>query len=573
MRSKGGGTSQNITANSAQYLSRQRQNREELRKERHKLKRKGIIMLAAALCTALFASAAMAVTDDASLREAVKNDGTVTLENNIALDDSQGPLVIEKNVTLDLNGFELSRDSASTENSFVIQVAGGTLTINDGSANKTGTIKSTNANDQKARGIQIGTSSTTTGDDVGGTVFFNGGTIIADKEHNGYGVVLYGNSDKSAPDNREPIPVNFTMRDGAKIEAQFAGIATFGIKNTINIEGGEIISDAYAISGNGNKWNGGSEINISGGNITSTEDVAIYHPQDGVLNISGGTITGYDGVQMVGGALNITGGTIVATGEFNEKYEKNSDGSINGGAAVSILSRAGYVGEITVNISGNPTLKSTNGYAIAEATVTTNGTLNEDKKFNGMTISGGTFVAADGKDAIFVEFATTEDTKITGGTFSSDISTLSEKITVPPMAQDADGNFVAVTTPADTLEITSDSLEVAVGKTLQLKAVMTPEGANDKVVWSSSDEAVATVDQNGLVTGVSVGNVTIKGTITHTDSTLKDLESSLEIAVIEATTSDDVKPQPSGSGGGGCSAGFGALALLAALPLLRMRKK
>lgn len=540
------------------------------------MKRKGIIMLAAALCTALFASAAMAamaVTDEASLREAVKNDGTVTLENDIALTDAQGPLVIEKNVTLDLNGFELSRNSEKTDNSFVIQVAGGTLTINDGSADKTGTIKSTNANDQKARGIQIGTSSTTTGGGFGGTVFFNGGTIIADKEHNGYGVVLYGNSDNSDPDNREPISVNFTMRDGAKIEAQFAGVATFGIKNTINIEGGEIISDAYAISGNGNKWNGGSEINISGGTITSTEDVAIYHPQDGVLNISGGTITGYDGVQMVGGTLNITGGTIVATGEFNETYEKNSDGSINGGAAVSILSRAGYVGEIKVNISGNPTLKSTNGYAIAEATVTTNGTVNADKKFNGMTISGGTFTAAEGKDAISVEFATTEDTRITGGTFSSDISTLSEKITVPAMTQDENGNFVAVTTPAETLEIVSDSLEVAVGKTLQLKAVMTPEGANDKVVWSSSDEAIATVDPNGLVTGVSIGNVTIKGTITHTDSALKDLESSLEITVVAATTSDDVKPQPSGSGGGGCSAGFGALALLAALPLLRMRKK
>ena len=533
-------------------------------------------MLAAALCTALFASAAMAamaVTDEASLREAVKNDGTVTLENDIALTDAQGPLVIEKNVRLDLNGFELSRNSEKTDNSFVIQVAGGTLTINDGSADKTGTIKSTNANDQKARGIQIGTSSTTTGGGFGGTVFFNGGTIIADKEHNGYGVVLYGNSDNSDPDNREPISVNFTMRDGAKIEAQFAGVATFGIKNTINIEGGEIISDAYAISGNGNKWNGGSEINISGGTITSTEDVAIYHPQDGVLNISGGTITGYDGVQMVGGTLNITGGTIVATGEFNETYEKNSDGSINGGAAVSILSRAGYVGEIKVNISGNPTLKSTNGYAIAEATVTTNGTVNADKKFNGMTISGGTFTAAEGKDAISVEFATTEDTRITGGTFSSDISTLSEKITVPAMTQDENGNFVAVTTPAETLEIVSDSLEVAVGKTLQLKAVMTPEGANDKVVWSSSDEAIATVDPNGLVTGVSIGNVTIKGTITHTDSALKDLESSLEITVVAATTSDDVKPQPSGSGGGGCSAGFGALALLAALPLLRMRKK
>lgn len=544
------------------------------------MKRKGIIMLIVALCIALFASAALAVTDEDSLRAAVQSDGIVTLENNIALTDGDGPLVIKKNVTLDLNGFELSRDSASTANSFVIQVAGGTLTIEDGSADKTGTIKSINTNDQKARGIQIGTSSTNDGNGVGGTVFFNSGTIIADKEHNGYGVVLYGNSDNSSdPDNREPIPVNFTMVDGAKIEAQFAGIATFGIKNTINIHGGEIISDAYAISGNGNKWNGGSEINISGGTIISNEDVAIYHPQDGVLNISGGTITGYDGVQMVGGTLNITGGTIVATGEFNETYEKNSDGSINGGAAVSILSRAGYVGEITVNISGNPTLESTNGYAIAEATVTTNGVVNIDKKFKGMTISGGTFIASEGKDAIFVEFATKEDTKITGGTFNSDISTLSEKITVPTMTQDENGNFVAVTVPATDLNIdesnlyellVGDTLQLSVGQTLQLKAVMQPENANDKIVWGSSDEAVATVDQSGLVKAVSVGMVSISASITHTDLSISD---EIAFTVVEATTSDDVKPQPSGSGGGGCSAGFGALALLAALPLLRMRKK
>lgn len=556
------------------------------------MKKKGIIMLAAALCITLFASTAMAVTvtDEASLRTAVQSDGTVTLEDNIALTDANGPLVIEKNVTLDLNGFELSRDSALTTNSFVIQVADGTLTINDSSADKTGTIKSTNTNDQKARGIQIGTSSTSDGSGVGGTVFFNGGTIVADKEHNGYGVVLYGNSDRSDPDNRTPISVNFTMRDGAKIEAQFAGVATFGIKNTINIEGGEIISDGYAISGNGNKWNGGSEINISGGTITSIEDVAIYHPQDGELNISGGTITGYDGVQMVGGTLNITGGTIVATGEFNETYEKNSDGSIHGGAAVSILSRAGYVGEITVNISGNPTLESANGYAIAEATVTTNGTVNTDKKFNGMTISGGTFIAAEGKDAIFVEFATTEDTKITGGTFSSDISTLKEKIDVPAMTEGADGNFVAIAEPATDLDIDDTKLsELLVGETFQLKVgqtyqlsdalILTPPNATNVVVWASSDESVATVDQSGLVKALKVGNVNISATITYSDgSTVIDEEGTIideitdnvNFTVIEATS--DVTPS-SGSGGGGCSAGFGALALLAALPLLRMRKK
>lgn len=552
-----------------------------------KFGKKGLAALAAALCVAFFAPTAMAVDveNEDALRTTVSNGGEARLMSNIAL--AYEPLIINKEVILDLNGYELSRNSDSKNNSFVISVDGGTLTVNDSSANKTGTIKSTNINDQKARGIQIGTSSTSDGKGNGGTVFFNGGTVIADTEHNGYGIVLYGNSDTSDPDNRKPIPVNLTMKDGAKIEAQFVGIATFGIKSTINIEGGEIIANGYGISGNGQKWNGGSEINISGGTITSKEDVAIYHPQDGTLNISGGTITGYDGVQMVGGILNITGGTITATGEFNEIYEKNSDGSIHGGAAVSILSRAGYVGEIEVNISGTPKLESKNGYAIAEATVTTDGIINTEDKFNGMTISGGTFISAADKDTIFVEFATPEDTVITAGTFSSNLSTLSEKITLPTMTQDENGNYVAVTEPATDLDIDESNLaelivdgtlQLEAGQTLQLKAILTPADSNDRVVWASSDETVATVDQNGLVKAVAVGTVSISASITRSDFSVEDV---IEFTVVPATTSDDVTPPTSGDvtpphtggSGGGCSAGFGALALLAAVPLLRMRKR
>ena len=45
-------------------------------------------------------------------------------------------------------------------------------------------------------------------------------------------------------------------------------------------------------------------------------------------------------------------------------------------------------------------------------------------------------------------------------------------------------------------------------KTLQLNATYT--GSNTAaIVWSSSAESVATVDQNGLVTGVAVGETTI----------------------------------------------------------------
>lgn len=46
-------------------------------------------------------------------------------------------------------------------------------------------------------------------------------------------------------------------------------------------------------------------------------------------------------------------------------------------------------------------------------------------------------------------------------------------------------------------------------KTLQLNATYTGGSNTDSIVWSSSAESVATVDQNGLVTGVAVGETII----------------------------------------------------------------
>ena len=51
---------------------------------------------------------------------------------------------------------------------------------------------------------------------------------------------------------------------------------------------------------------------------------------------------------------------------------------------------------------------------------------------------------------------------------------------------------------------------LAVGSQLQLTALVLPENAQDKtVVWTSSDETVATVDETGLVTGIGTGAVTV----------------------------------------------------------------
>ena len=75
--------------------------------------------------------------------------------------------------------------------------------------------------------------------------------------------------------------------------------------------------------------------------------------------------------------------------------------------------------------------------------------------------------------------------------------------------------------------------EVYEGQTLQLSANKTPEST--EVVWASSDTAVATVSENGLVTGVSAGTATISVSV---GSEVKD---SIEITVRAYTVdiSDD----------------------------------
>lgn len=57
----------------------------------------------------------------------------------------------------------------------------------------------------------------------------------------------------------------------------------------------------------------------------------------------------------------------------------------------------------------------------------------------------------------------------------------------------------------------------AVGAKYQLKALFTPSYTTEKnVVWSTSDEAIATIDENGVLTPVKNGTVTI--TVTSVDN-------------------------------------------------------
>ena len=98
---------------------------------------------------------------------------------------------------------------------------------------------------------------------------------------------------------------------------------------------------------------------------------------------------------------------------------------------------------------------------------------------------------------------------------------------------------VVVTTKVDAVTLSQNEGILNVGKSVTLTATVTPEeiAADTTVTWSSSDEAVATVDSNGKVTAVATGNATITATAGEESATC-------DITVQKAASKPAVNSKP-----------------------------
>ena len=77
---------------------------------------------------------------------------------------------------------------------------------------------------------------------------------------------------------------------------------------------------------------------------------------------------------------------------------------------------------------------------------------------------------------------------------------------------------IHVIKPIKSMKLTSTSKSIKVGNDLQLKLTTTPsDGSIETLTYTSSDESIATVNANGIVTGVSKGKVTITVYDEYTD--------------------------------------------------------
>ncbi len=287
-----------------------------------------------------------------------------------------------------------------------------------------------------------------------GTMTMNGGTIIACDTNGGYGVWNYG---------------DFTMNGGTM---KVTHVGTY--------------SDTYGPTGLGNM--AGATMTIVGGNIESVNARSYVVASQGSLTIAPAEgkevkLEARRGVEVGGGTAVIDGGT------FEVYFDEFVDGVQI--APESYLALYVYGGEsVTVN-GGTFTAPDQSVWSAAESTP--------------IVINDGYFSSLTGKG----DYYAAKNLTIYGGTFEKDPSAF---VATGYAAVEKDGVWT-IELPATGVTLDKTTATVAIGETVTLTATVTPANTTDVVTWASSDVTVATVDANGVVTGVKDGKATITATV------------------------------------------------------------
>ena len=116
-----------------------------------------------------------------------------------------------------------------------------------------------------------------------------------------------------------------------------------------------------------------------------------------------------------------------------------------------------------------------------------------------------------------------------------------------------DGGFIAtmeITVEEQLVNVLSiglsaEDVELYVGETTTLVATIYPENASDKaVVWQSTDETIAAVDEFGLVSAIAEGVATIKATTNDGNFTAEAMIKVMEQLSNELITEPSFYPNP-----------------------------
>jgi predicted ribosomally synthesized peptide with SipW-like signal peptide len=380
------------------------------------------------------------VSNKEQLKAALTDKAYILLNNNIELDEK---LIIDKSITLDLNGNTIK--NASESNLERLIVVGDnenfvTLTIKDSS-----TVDSTTG---KTSGAIINTYESGWGiwSDNGSSITINGGNITT---KNGIAVYLGNNSNSKEPANKGTLTITggtftsnaennvyvnvgnavisggeftgrvYSLNIGAYGSANITG-GTFNNQINVNraltsnltvdelvisggiVNGGIYLSGNATVSGtaaiNGQVYISGNDgkgvLTVNGGTITTDSDsaAAIVTITHSTVNVNGGVINGYwEGIYSQStDTINVNGGTII--GQYSAGIRAE------GGATINVSDGTIYTLNYVTSSGHQPY-----GIYLASSSIA--------------TITGGT-ISANGNSAIYVNNSNAQ-ANIYGGTITS----------------------------------------------------------------------------------------------------------------------------------------------------------
>ncbi len=296
------------------------------------------LVMALSLCSVSWATPPVNSAD--TLKTAVEAGGEITLDEDIEISET---ISVSKSVTINLNSKTITGKSGESGRRVFNVVAGGSLTLTG-----SGTITTANSND---------------------ATFLNSSSVIR------------------VGDDTNGAACGLVIGKDVKIIAPASyGIAVFGknTKQTLEVSGTVTAKEASAISGNGGHSYTETEITINdGANITSENNVAIYHPQAGTLTVKAANITGSGGIEIKSGTanVNVAGANIKATGDVS--HGANNNGTSSRGYAIAVVENPGYIGA--------PSAVIQNGEFVGAMGILKDGEVSAENKKGSLAISAGSF--------------------------------------------------------------------------------------------------------------------------------------------------------------------------------------
>lgn len=331
-----------------------------------------VCMVLFGLPVSAFAAAEIASAD--ALSEAFAAGGEYQLASDITVDTEYNWVVDGQDVILDLNGHSITSTYADSNHYIIVIQNGGSLTINDSSAEETGKIAATD-------------------------------------EDYGYGIQLRGTGS------------SFTLNSGT-IETTQESLEIYDLaENTsVKIAGGQLISKEDNVLG---VRGSGTQVNITGGDMTSGGQCGVYISSfyaPGVsFTMTGGTLTHSGGINgaiqaFQNAAVTIGGNAVLTSTNKVLLMQGNTVLNVEGGT----MSTTGTENCFTVKCSDESVVNISGGFLSSKSTI--DPVLLADGNAT-VTISGGTFDSSSKQAVGFPSIIIDGDPSITitGGNFNKPV--------------------------------------------------------------------------------------------------------------------------------------------------------